>query len=169
MALKIGASVARLSRGGFGENLTTGEENYNKDIWAARHAELQPSPRLVPAVGRLYWDNSNPRGGHRLIPSLVSGAPVLDDVFDTRGGLGSRAAGEGGGIALHGEIEVNDWLKFRNITAYRKDRSDTPIDFDALPAVDLDVPAIYKNKQFSQEIQAVIDRGPLAGVSGPII
>ena len=32
-------------------------------------------------------DHSNARGGHRLIPGAVSGAPVLDDVFDTRGGL----------------------------------------------------------------------------------
>ena len=31
---KVGAAVARLSRDGFGKNLTTGEENYNKDIIA---------------------------------------------------------------------------------------------------------------------------------------
>src|SRR5688500_13513752 len=34
--IKAGASVARLGRNGFGKNLTTGDENYNKDIWAAR-------------------------------------------------------------------------------------------------------------------------------------
>ncbi|MGB7371180.1 TonB-dependent receptor, partial [Erythrobacter sp.] len=34
--LAIGASGARLSRGGYGENLTLGTENYNKDVWAAR-------------------------------------------------------------------------------------------------------------------------------------
>lgn len=34
--LKIGASGARLSRGGFGDNLNLGTENYNKDVWAAR-------------------------------------------------------------------------------------------------------------------------------------
>ena len=34
--LRIGGSVARLSRGGFGDNLTTGLENYNKDVWAGR-------------------------------------------------------------------------------------------------------------------------------------
>ncbi|MCC7097246.1 MAG: hypothetical protein IT472_08715, partial [Thermomonas sp.] len=33
---RAGFSFARLSRGGFGDNLTTGDENYNKDIWAAR-------------------------------------------------------------------------------------------------------------------------------------
>ena len=42
----------------------------------------------------------------------------------------------------------------------------TPIDFDALPAVDVDVPAIYRNKQFSQEFQLVADKGPLQGVAG---
>ena len=34
--LRLGGSFARLSRGGFGKNLTTGEENYNKDVWAGR-------------------------------------------------------------------------------------------------------------------------------------
>ena len=33
---KFGASGARLSRGGFGDNLNLGIENYNKDVWAAR-------------------------------------------------------------------------------------------------------------------------------------
>ena len=42
----------------------------------------------------------------------------------------------------------------------------TPIDFDALPAVDVDVPAIYDNHQFSQELQLVADKGPLKGVFG---
>ena len=34
--VRVGGSVARLSRGGFGTNLTTGLSNYNKDVWAAR-------------------------------------------------------------------------------------------------------------------------------------
>ncbi len=67
---------------------------------------------------------------------------------------------------FHGEIGLNDWLKFRSITAYRKDNTRTPIDFDATAAVDVDVPAIYKNKQFSQEFQVVADNGPLQGVAG---
>ncbi len=167
--LKVGGSVARLSRGGFGKNLTTGQDNYNKDIWAARGTvEVDPAPGTwFRLSGDYTWDNSNPRGGHRLIPSLLSGAPVLGNVFDSRGALADpKQRVTGGGIALHGEIGLNDWLTFRTITAYRKDKSTTPIDFDALPAVDLDVPAIYRNKQFSQELQLVVDRGPLAGVVG---
>ncbi len=48
----------------------------------------------------------------------------------------------------------------------RKDTSHTPIDFDATQFVDLDVPAIYRNHQFSQELQLVADKGPLQGVFG---
>ena len=168
-ALRIGASVARLSHDGFGTNLTTHQDNYNKNIWAARGTvELEPNPDVFFRLSGDYtWDNSNPRGGHRLIPGLASGAPVLSDVFDSRGALNDpKQKVRSGGIALHGEIGLNDWLKFRTITAYRKDHSETPIDFDALPAVDLDVPAIYKNHQFSQEFQLVADRGPLQGVVG---
>jgi iron complex outermembrane receptor protein len=167
--LKIGGSVARLSRGGFGKNLTTRQENYNKDVWAARGTvEVDPAAGAwFRLSGDYTWDNSNPRGGHRLIPGLVSGTPVLHDVFDSQGALvDPHQKVTGGGLALHGEVDVTDWLKFRTITAYRRDKSKTPIDFDALPAVDVDVPAIYRNHQFSQEFQLVADRGPLHGVAG---
>jgi iron complex outermembrane receptor protein len=168
-SLRIGAAVARLSNTGFGRNLTTGQRNYNKDIWAARGTvELEPAPdTFFRLSGDYTWDNSNPRGGHRLIPNLVTGEQPLGNVFDTEGSLNDpKQRVRSGGIALHGEIGLNDWLKFRTITAYRKDRSDTPIDFDATPDVDVDVPAIYKNHQFSQEFQVVADKGPLQGVAG---
>ena len=167
--LKIGASVARLSRGGFGKNRTTHLDNYNKDVWATRGTiELEPGAGAwFRLSGDWTWDQSNTRGGHRLIPGLLSGAPVLHDVFDSEGALlDPKQKVTGGGLALHGEVELMDWLKFRTITAYRKDKSATPIDFDALPSVDVDVPAIYKNHQFSQEFQLVADRGPLQGVAG---
>ena len=167
--IKAGASVARLGRKGFGKNLTTGDENYNKDIWAARGTiEVEPADRaFIRLSGDYTHDSSNPRGGHRLIAGIASGTPVLDDVFDSRGGLlDPEQKVKGGGVALHGEVGLSDWLTLKSISAWRKDRSDTPIDFDALPAVDVDVPAIYKNKQLSQEVQLVIDRGPLAGLLG---
>jgi iron complex outermembrane receptor protein len=166
--MRIGASVARLSRGGFGKNLTTGQENYNKDIWAMRGTiELEEAPIFVRLSGDYTWDKSNTRGGHRLIPGQLSGAPVLDDVFDSQGALlNPKQKVKGGGVALHGEIDLADGFKLRSITAYRQDRSATPIDFDALPATDVDVPAIYRNKQLSQELQLVVDRGPIAGILG---
>ena len=178
-AFRIGAAVARLTRKGFGENKTTGQENYNKDIWAGRGTlEFEPSDRVFfRLAGDYTWDNSNPRGGHRLVPNLCTVTtgtdpcagdfPVTNNVFDTFGGLNDPTQSvRGGGISLWGEIGLNDWLKFRTITAYRKNHSSTPIDFDALPAIDVDVPAKYRDHQFSQEFQFVADKGPLQGVAG---
>jgi iron complex outermembrane receptor protein len=167
--LRVGGAFARLSRGGFGDNLTTGDENYNKDIMAGRASvEFEPTDMIFFRLqGDYTHDESNARGGHRLIPGLVSGAPVLDDEFDSRGGLvDPEQEVRGGGVSLYGEVGLNEWAKIRSITAWRKDKTETPIDFDALPAVDLDVPAIYENEQFSQELQLVVERGPLAGVAG---
>jgi iron complex outermembrane receptor protein len=167
--LRVGAAVARLSNTGFGRNLTTGQSNYNKNVWAARGTlEFEPAPDVFFRVSGDYtWDNSNPRGGHRLIANLRTGELPLGNVFDTEGSLNDpKQKVRSGGIALHGEIGLNDWLKFRTITAYRKDRSETPIDFDATPEVDLDVPAIYKNRQFSQEFQLVADAERVHGVAG---
>jgi iron complex outermembrane receptor protein len=169
--LRIGGAVARLTRKGFGDNLTTGQENYNKDVWATRGTlEFEPSDAAFFRLSGDYtWDRSNTRGGHRLIPDLFPPVqfPVLDNEFDSRGGLLlPRQKVTGGGITLLGELEFADGITGRSITAWRKDKSRTPIDFDALPAADVDVPAIYRNRQFSQELQLLVDRGRLNGLVG---
>ncbi|MDQ8756781.1 TonB-dependent receptor [Sphingosinicella sp. LHD-64] len=167
--LRIGGSAARLSRGGFGDNLTTGLENYNRDIWAGRLAvEVNNDDNLFVRIqGDLTQDNSEPRGGHRLIPGLVSGTPVLEDVYDSRGGLlDPEQDVRAWGVSLFAEVQPADGWTLRSITAYRRDRSNTPIDFDALPAVDVDVPAVYRNSQTSQELQVLYNRGPFNGLIG---
>ena len=72
--VRVGGSVARLTRDGFGENLTTGLDNYDKDIWAGR-ASLElggyGEPALIRITGDYTKDKSNPRGGTRLIPGLA--------------------------------------------------------------------------------------------------
>lgn len=169
--LRAGAAVARLSRGGFGTNLTTGQENYNKDVWATRGTlEFEPSSSAFFRLSADYTrDKSNARGGHRLIPDLAAPVqyPVLANVYDSRGGLSDpRQLVESYGGSFLAELHPSDTLTFRSITGYRKDDSATPIDFDALPAVDLDVPAFYNNEQFSQEMQLLIDTGKLNGLLG---
>lgn len=154
--LRIGASGARLSRDGFGQNLTTGLDNYNRDIWAGRaSAEINNEDNFFLRVqGDYTHDKSAPRGGHRLIPGLVSGTPVLADVYDTRGALNFPEQDiKAWGVSLYAEYQPSDVITLRNITAFRRDRSRGPIDFDALPAVDADVPGVYRNRQFSQELQ----------------
>jgi iron complex outermembrane receptor protein len=162
--LRLGATGARLTRGGFGDNLTTGEENYNRDIWAGRvSAEVNNERDAFFRVQADYTrDDSNPRGGHRLIPALGTGAPVLADVYDTRAGLNDiEQQVEAWGIHGFGEIQPTEAITLRAITAYRRDESSTPIDFDALPQVDVDVPAVYENRQFSQELQLLYGSGPV--------
>ena len=167
-SFKIGASGARLSRGGFGDNLTLGTENYNKDVWAARGTlEFDNGPLFIRLSGDYVKDNSEARQGHRLIPGQLNGAPVLDDVFDTRAGLNVvDQEVEAYGGALNIALELSDTLTIKSITGYREDASTSPIDFDSLPAADLDVPAIYENDQFSQELQLVYEGDRLSGVVG---
>jgi len=166
--LRIGASGARLSRGGFGDNLNLGTENYNKDVWAARGTlEFDNGPVFIRLSGDYVKDNSEARQGHRLIPGLLTGAPVLDNVFDTRAGLNvvdQQVEAYGG--ALNIAVELSDTITLKSITGYREDKSTTPIDFDSLPAADLDVPAIYENDQFSQELQLLYEGDRLNGVLG---
>jgi iron complex outermembrane receptor protein len=166
--LRFGGSLARLSRGGFGTNLTTGQANYNKNIYAGRlTAEVHANNAFFRLSGDYTRDKSNARGGARLIPGLLSGTPVLPNVYDSRGALvAPRQDVEAYGISLFAEVKPTDILTFRSITAYRKDDSATPIDFDALPAVDVDVPAFYNNEQVSQELQLLIDTGRFNGLVG---
>jgi len=167
--IKIGGAAARLSRGGFGDNLTTGQENYNKDIWAGRATlQIEPSSELFIRLSGDYTDDdSNTRGGHRIIPGIVSGTPVLRDVFDSRGGLlDPRQEVESYGGSLFVEAKPSAAVTFRSITGYRKDDSASPIDFDALAAVQVDVPAFYNNEQFSQEVQGLVSSGGFNGLVG---
>ncbi|MEE4208611.1 MAG: TonB-dependent receptor [Parvularcula sp.] len=168
--LRVGASVASFKRDGFGTNITTGAENYNKDIVAARGTiEFEPSDRVFfRLMGDYIKDDSNIRGGYREIPDLTDpNAELLDDVFDTAGGIQGPNELEAYGLALTGEVRLSDTLTLKSITSYRDDETVTQIDFDALPAVDLDVPAIYENDQFTQEVQFTYEGGNgISGVAG---
>ncbi|MGY4395146.1 iron complex outermembrane receptor protein [Sphingomonas sp. UYAg733] len=168
--LKIGGSIARLSRGGFGDNLNLGIENYNKDVYAARGTiEFQsPDKRLfVRLTGDFTHDKSNARNGHRLITGLLTGAPVLSNVYDTRAGLNQpRQDVQAGGGSMAITAELTDNVTLRSISAYREDRSNAPIDFDSLPSADVDVPAVYRNNQTSQEFQLLYTSDKLNGIVG---
>jgi iron complex outermembrane receptor protein len=168
--LKVGIAGARLTRDGFGRNLNLNIDNYNKNIWAGRGTiEFEtPDKRLfVRLTGDYTHDKSNPRNGHRLIPGLASGAPVLANVFDTRAGLNNPKQDiEAGGLSLSANAQLTDHLTLRSISAWRKDTSFTPIDFDSLPAADVDVPAVYRNEQTSQEFQLLYNSEKLNGLVG---
>ncbi|WP_229424936.1 TonB-dependent receptor [Massilia sp. Se16.2.3] len=171
-SLRIGGTVARFKRDGFGKNLYTGAENYDKDVTALRlSTEFTPTPDLfirIAADGT--QDDSSPKNGHRLTVGRTSGAPILENEFDTRASL-TRALGHEQEVKAYGvsalvEYRINDQFTVKSITASRKDKSYAPIDFDALPVVDMEVPALYKNEQTSQEFNLTYTGDRIQGVAG---
>ena len=166
--VKFGASITYLQRNGYGENLNTGEEHYDKDVLAFRaSAEFTPSEDLFIRLSADYLkDKSNPKSGHRLIPGLFSGAPILDNVFDTRAGISGTHEAEQYGGAMLVEYQLSDTLTLKNTLAYREDENFQQIDFDSLPIVDVDVPVRYKNDQLSEELQLLYTGEKMSGVLG---
>ncbi len=164
----IGASVARYTRDGFGTNLTTGAEHYDKDVTAFRiSAEFLPSDdwffRL--AYDRLN-DDSNPRHGHREVTGAMPGSEVLPGLYDTRAGLGDANKVRTEGISFTADWYINDAWTFRSITARREGDTDTVIDFDGTPLPTLESPGYYADKQFSQEFQVLFEGERMQGVAG---
>lgn len=166
--LAVGGAFATYSRDGYGHNLTTGADHYNKEVYAGRlTVEWTPTDDLFFRVAADHTtDDSNAKHGHRELPSRNGLIPVTSDVYDTRAGAGDDNSVETDGVSLQAEWTVNEALTLKSISSMRRGETHTPIDFDGLPQRDLDVPAYYKDNQFTQELQAQIDIGALTGVAG---
>ena len=166
--LAVGGAVATFNRDGFGRNLVLDEENYDKDVQAAR-ASIEWSPTMdlfVRLSGDYTNDTSNPRAGHREIPGLFSGAPVLDNVFNSRSGIQGPNNEQDYGGQLLVEYDITPEWQIKNITAYRETNSIQQIDFEALPPQDVDVPVRYENEQFTQELQLSYAGPIVSGTAG---
>ncbi|MBT1443941.1 TonB-dependent receptor [Shewanella sp. JM162201] len=171
--LYFGFAMASLSRDGFGDFVISAlpgqdTENYNKDLFAGRATlEFTPTDNLFM---RLTYDktqdDSNAKGGYRLLPSLLTDAPVPDSKFDSYTSMPTwnRVENEGWGLTL--EYDLNEDWTLKSITASRESYSPTNIDFDNTPLRIFDVPAIYEDEQFSQELQVNYSGDDLSLVSG---
>lgn len=167
--LSIGAAVARYKRDGYGENLNTGVDQYDKDVFAARvSAEFTPSDAVfIRIAGDRTLDRSNPRHGTRLAGNGADPSYTpTDSVYDTRAGIGDDNRVITRGLSATGEFDFGDFWTFKTITAYRDGHTDTLIDFDNTPAPTLDIPAEYDDRQFTQEVQLLYQGDRLQGVFG---
>jgi len=170
---RIGGAVAGLTRAGFGSNLTTGDDNYDKDVVAARvSAEFEPTADFLVRLSLdHYQDDSSQRQGYRLLPSVVTGQQPLSGDFDTTAGITTfgpitRSSATGTGGQLFVDWSPGDNWTLRSITAYRRDEYESPIDFDSTAARTFDVPVVYQNEQFSQELQLIYEGDRLSLVGG---
>lgn len=162
----VSGAFARYLRDGYGENLNTGNDHYNKHVTAARMSvEWTPSDDLFFRLSAdRVRDNSNARHGHREFASAAGGIPADD--YDTNAGAGDTNRVETNGVSFTGQWDASDVLTFKSITAYRDGQTRGNIDFDNTPAPVLDIPAKYDDDQFSQEFQALFETDRFSGVLG---
>lgn len=161
--LYLGFGHAILKRDGFGEYLTIADavgqqdnENYNKDLTASRLTlEFKATDDVFV---RFNWDktqdDSNAKGGYRLLPSILTEAPVPESVFDSYTSMPTKNSVELEGMSLMINWDVNDALSLKYVGASREGYSDTNIDFDNTPLDIFDVPAFYDDENTSHELQA---------------
>jgi iron complex outermembrane recepter protein len=165
---RVGAAVARYTRDGYGTNLNTGAEHYDKDVTAFR-ASAEWTPRDEVFVRLTYdrtADDSAPRHGHRELAGVGVGAGVQPSVYDTFAGVGDENSVETEGFAMTVQAEVSDNWTVKAIAAVREGRTDTVIDFDNTPAPTLDIPAYYEDEQTTLEFQGLFDYDRIQGVVG---
>ena len=177
---RVGGTFASFQRDGFGDNIFTGGEQYDKDLAGFRvSAEWDVTDSLLV---RLAYDDtldkSSAVAGYRPFPSVT--APDLGpigDVWDTRAGASDQDIGTTTGINGNNQVEASgysvtiDWMvsdafTLRSITADREDYTESVIDFDSLPQPDFDAPVVYDNEQFSQEFQILWNTDRWNAVAG---
>jgi len=171
----IGASVAYLTRDGYGEVVESalpqkwndiGEDVSNKDLLAARvNATLLigDHSRLKIAADTVR-DDSNARGSRRLNDNW---GPALDSRFDVYSDMPvglDRVRMSGVSATLDSMLSDNWDMKL--IGAYRKGDTDTWIDFEALNQPAFNVAGAYDDNQTSLEAQFNFHNDRWAAVMG---
>ncbi|WP_394175580.1 TonB-dependent receptor [Thalassotalea litorea] len=160
--LYVGFGFASLQRDGFGEFLEIDpqlgdqdNENYNKDVMAGRvTVEFRPIDDLFFRFNYdKTEDESNSKGGYRLLPSILTEAPVPDSVYDSYTSLPTWNKVELEGYSFTANWDFSDNSSIKYTFADRESYSPTNIDFDNTPLRIFDVPAIYDDEQTTHELQ----------------
>ena len=86
--------------------------------------------------------------------------------YDSRSGIQGKNETTAQNIHLLMEYDISPEWQFKSISAWNESDNTQQIDFDALPAVDVDVATIYENEQFSQEFQLNYTSELVSGVAG---
>lgn len=181
--LYISAAVNRLERDGYGTQFKdydsdTGtfgrtEENYNKDVLAFRfNVEYSPTDQLFFRFAADNTDDdSNNRCGSRFDTNTVADPngeffDALPDPYDSQCGMTEKSNVESEGYSLTAIWDINEAWSTKYIYADRKGNTETFIDFDGTPLDSFEVPAFYKDRQESHEIQVNYVSSRLAVVGG---
>lgn len=177
---RIGGTIASLQRNGFGKNIFTGKEHYDKNIIAGRASlELTPNDNAFIRIAMDHVnDNSNPKPGYRNTPSQVSTNSngefyqPLDNVFNSRAGATTmghpidKYTQTMSGASLSLKYNIHDALTLHANAAFRKSNLESPLDVDGLPVSSADIFIVYDNNQKSIESKLVYTGNNYSGVFG---
>ena len=171
--LRVGATIGLFNRNGFGKNVVNEHKNYNKEVSAARvSAEMAPNADLFIRFAADYTkDDSEPKQGYRLLNGPApANAPPLPGAYDTRANLyqvnGHDQQVTTRGAALTVDYSITPEMAVKSVSAHRSSHSYAPIDFDSLNAALWEAPAVYSDKQDSQEFQLTYTGAKWQGVAG---
>lgn len=171
----VGASVAKLTRDGFGEVVADanpyqfnriGEDVSDKDILAARGEVnfLWGNSNRLRIMGDYIKDKSNIRGGQRL--NDVFG-PRLDDRYDVRNDMPvDQEDFEIKGASATYTVSLSDQWALKAVGAYREGGGTTFLDFETRNINQFNVPAQYADHQGTGELQLNYTGGRIKGVGG---
>lgn len=172
-SLKVGASLISTRHDGFGDNLTTGHRNYDKNLRAGRVSiEYSPTEMLFfRVVGDISSESGFAKSGYRLEP--LENEERLENVFDTRAGVEDTSHPidsndiEKSGVAISASWEIGDFFELKSISSYREDESDILNDFDSLPGSEAgDLYSEYINRQTTQELRLLFDSENIKAIFG---
>ena len=168
--LRARLAVARLTRDGFGENTTNGEQVSDKRISAARLNVGAYAGDDFDLQFALDWtkDTSGMRGSQMLLANRFAPTyPPLDDRYDIRAGMANLNDFDGKGGSITANWRPSDDWAVKYVIAKRESETHSNIDFDNTPVKLADVGGFYEDEQVSNELQVNYDGGGRArGVMG---
>lgn len=177
-SLALGFSALHSSRDGYVSNPVTGAEYNDKNTNAFRAGlAWNPSDNLRVDLTADYSNddagltvgqsqNSLIGSSGQTIVAVTSPPPawafqaVVDPTLPNETRLESR------GVALNVALDLSDALTIRSITGYRRLNTDDYIDFDGTPREVSSALVAVDQDQFSQELQATYESGPITAVGG---
>lgn len=165
----ISGAFATFNRDGFGKFLNTGDDNYNKELMTGRVSlqwNVTDNFRMLMNADKTV-DDSNPRGGFRLLPSALAPTDTVPtNVYDANISMPVENKVETEGQSITMTLDLSDNWTLKSVTARREGKTDTNIDFDSTSFPTLDIPAFYEDVQVSQELQLLYSDDKLKVASG---
>ncbi|GIL38491.1 TonB-dependent receptor [Roseiterribacter gracilis] len=147
-------AIGHLSHDGFAQNSVTGKDEGGKDTLVGRAAlEFRPSDSLTI---RFDFDGSNDTPSTSRTPSRrtpVFGVPANSDPFKVAANFSDLSNLRTAGAAMTINWNINDTLRLKSISAFRRMGYDARLDDDATAQAFFGVYDNERQNQFSQEVQ----------------